>query len=350
MSDEKQPQATKSSAADRPPTIVIQQPSRNGRWFSRLLLVGLVASVLVNVSLYSLYSNFFVSMTGSIERFHSGDEAAEDKIAVIRVRGTIMPPFTSRILSSIKQAGDDDDVKGVLLVIDSPGGLVADSHQIYHELQKLRTDEEKKKPIYVAMQRMAASGGYYIAMGAGEGAPIYVEPTTWTGSIGVIIPRYDLSEFAQEWKIKSDPLKTGPFKDALNPFRELTGEERAVWNEILDDAFGRFVGVIAENRTSLDEPAVRKLATGQIYTANQALANGLVDQIGYEEDALRDLQKQLGLKEVRVVTYQYQQTLLDLLIGSVEANQPETKWSALLDTTVPRAMYFCSWAPGIPGW
>ena len=74
MSDEKQPQATKASAADRPPTIVIQQPSRNGRWFSRLLLVGLVASVLVNVSLYSLYSNFFVSMTGPIERFHRSEE------------------------------------------------------------------------------------------------------------------------------------------------------------------------------------------------------------------------------------------------------------------------------------
>ncbi|MBT6493744.1 MAG: signal peptide peptidase SppA, partial [Planctomycetaceae bacterium] len=262
MSDEKQPQLSDLPETTRSPTIVLQQPSKADKWLSRLLLIGLIASVLVNVSLYNSYQDYFASAAGPTERFHSGDAGAEEKIAVIRVRGTIMPPFTSRILSSIEKAGDDADVKGVLLVIDSPGGLVADSHQIYHELQKLQTGE-KKKPIYVAMQRMAASGGYYIAMGAGEGAPIYVEPTTWTGSIGVIIPRYDLSELAAEWKVKSDPLKTGPFKDALSPFRELTADERTVWNEILDDAFGRFIGVIAENRKTLDEPAVRKLATGQ---------------------------------------------------------------------------------------
>ncbi|MBT4864546.1 MAG: signal peptide peptidase SppA [Planctomycetaceae bacterium] len=349
MSDEKQPQLSDLPETTRSPTIVLQQPSKADKWLSRLLLIGLIASVLVNVSLYNSYQDYFASAAGPTERFHSGDAGAEEKIAVIRVRGTIMPPFTSRILSSIEKAGDDADVKGVLLVIDSPGGLVADSHQIYHELQKLQTGE-KKKPIYVAMQRMAASGGYYIAMGAGEGAPIYVEPTTWTGSIGVIIPRYDLSELAAEWKVKSDPLKTGPFKDALSPFRELTADERTVWNEILDDAFGRFIGVIAENRKTLDEPAVRKLATGQIYTANQALANGLVDKIGYEEDALSDLQEELKLDEVRIVTYQHPQTLLDLFVGSVEAEEPGAKWKALLDTTVPRAMYFCSWAPGVPGW
>ena len=307
-----------------------------------------MVSIAVNVGMYSEYQSYFTASQAPAEKFHSGDKKAAAKIAVIRVRGTIMPPFTSRILKSIERAGEDDAVKGVLLTIDSPGGLVADSHQIYHALQKLRN--EKKKPVYVAMQRMAASGGYYIAMGAGESAPIYVEPTTWTGSIGVIIPRYDVSGLAEEWKIESDPLKTGPFKDALSPFRKLSEEERLVWNEILNDAFDRFIGVIADNRKPLDEEAVRKLATGQIYTANQALKNGLVDKIGYEEDALRDLQKQLELNKVRVVIYQHQQTLVDLLIGSVEAEQPETQWSALLDTTVPRAMYFFSWAPGVPGW
>ncbi|MBT6497198.1 MAG: signal peptide peptidase SppA, partial [Planctomycetaceae bacterium] len=81
-----------------------------------------------------------------------------------------------------------------------------------------------------------------------------------------------------------------------------------------------------------------------------ALANGLVDKIGYEEDALSDLQEELKLDEVRIVTYQHPQTLLDLFVGSVEAEEPGAKWKALLDTTVPRAMYFCSWAPGVPGW
>lgn len=346
MSDEQQSPAT--SAAPQRPAIASSRSSQSGRWVIRLLMIGLVVSLVANFGMYSQYKSYFTASQAPAEKFHSGDKQADDKIAVIRVRGTIMPPFTSRILKSIEKAGKDDAVKGVLLAVDSPGGLVADSHQIYHALQKLRN--EKKKPIYVAMQRMAASGGYYIAMGAGESAPIYVEPTTWTGSIGVIIPRFDVSELAADWKIESVPLKTGPFKDALSPFRELSEEEKAVWDEILDDAFTRFVGVIAENRKSLDEEAVKKLATGQIYTANQALENGLVDKVGYVDDAVNDMKQELGLKLARVVTYQHSQSLADLLMGSVEAEQPATKWSALLDTTVPRAMYFCSWAPGVPGW
>jgi protease-4 len=133
-------------------------------------------------------------------------------------------------------------------------------------------------------------------------------------------------------------------------FGKLSDNERAVWNEILDDAFGRFIGVIADNRKSLDEKAVRELATGQIYTADQALENGLVDETGYLEDAIAGLKEKLALAEVRVVTYEHPLGWLDLLSGYIEAEQPGQKWNALLDTTVPRAMYFCSWAPGIPGW
>jgi len=275
----------------------------------------------------------------------SGSRTSEDKIALLEVEGTIMPPFTERWLQTIKAIADDKAVKGVVLRIDSPGGLVADSHQIYHRLKEL----SEKKPVYVAMQRMAASGGYYIAMGAGTQGKIYAEPTTWTGSIGVIIPRYDVSKLAEKWEIKVEPLTTGPFKDALSPFRELTEPERAVWKEIIDDAFQRFVTVIDENRQQLDEAGVKKLATGQVYTANQALANGLVDKIGFLEDALEDLKAQLGLETVRVVSYQLKPTLSDLLMGS-KASETDIRLQALMDATVPRAMYLCSWGLGVPGW
>ncbi|MCL4108193.1 UNVERIFIED_CONTAM: hypothetical protein GTU68_066116 [Idotea baltica] len=200
------------------------------------------------------------------------------------------------------------------------------------------------------MKRMAASGGYYVAMGAGPESRIFAEPTTWTGSIGVIIPRYNAAGLASKFGVKTDSLKTGEFKDSLNPFRDLTKREQDLWATILDDSFGRFVGVIATNRPSLDDASVRALATGQIYTANQALENGLVDEIGFPDAAMDALQQKLGLNAVRVVTYHSQPSLIEMALGFSEAT-PRPQQSAvqtLLDASVPRAMYYCSWAPIIP--
>jgi len=339
------------SASIPPQTIVIQQtePRRGGRsWIIRLLFIALGASVLLNFSLLATYEEYYSDIGFPQEVFHSGDEDAPDKIAVLEVIGTIMPPFTGRILKSIERIRDDDAVKGVVLVIDSPGGLVTDSHQIYHRLKQL----VEKKPMVVAMKRMAASGGYYVAMGAGPEAKIFAEPTTWTGSIGVIIPRYNLAEFSQKYGVKSEPLTTGPFKDSLNPFRDLRPDEEQLWKEILDESYGTFIDVIAENRNQLDEQGVRDLATGQIYTSNQALENKLVDAIGYEDDAIEDLKQQLkktlNIEKFRVVTYQHQLTIYDLFAGYIRVQQPERTWQTLLDATVPRAMYFFSWAPAMP--
>ena len=349
MSDQPKPGsgATPPAQTTQPQTIVIQQAApagRGRRWWTRLLLAALFVSILINLATISAFNEFFSETIEPQERFHSGDELAADKIAMIEVRGTIMPPLTERILRTIERVKEDQAVKGVLLVIDSPGGFVADSHQIYHRLKEL----SREKPFVIAMKRMAASGGYYIAMGAGTEGKIFAEPTTWTGSIGVIIPRFDISELAKKYGIKSDPLKTGPFKDALSPFRELSEAERNVWTAILDDSFGRFLRVISENRNNLDYEAVEKLATGQVYTAEQAKANGLIDVIGFEDEALEDLQQRLGLENVRVVRYKFPPTLLDLLLGTVQARQPANEWRTLLESTVPRAMYYCSWAPVVP--
>ena len=337
----------------QPEQVVVQQPGPAGRrrnWAIRLLLVILLVSLIGNMAMFSSYSPFgdFYS-TGStpLERFHSGDAEASAKIAVIKVSGTIMPPFTKRILRTIKRAKEDERVKGVVLAIDSPGGLVADSHQIYHRLREL----SQEKPIFVSMKRMAASGGVYVAMGAGEEGRIFAEPTTWTGSIGVIIPRYDVTELAKNVGVTTDSLKTGEFKDSLSPFRKLTGDERNVWQTIMQDSFERFLNVVADNRKTLDYKTVKdELATGQIFTATQAKQNGLIDDIGYEEDVIEALKTKLQLDKVRVVTYQYQPSLLELVVGSVEANRPENQLQALLEATVPRAMYLCSWGPGIPSW
>ncbi len=315
------------------------------RWFTRGLVLLLVVSVLLNLGFYAWYQEYFTVGGGPTEQFETGDQFALDKIAIISISGTIMPPFTERILESIKAAHKDDRVRGILLEIDSPGGLVADSHQIYHRLVELR----KTKPIVVSMKRMAASGGYYVAMAAGEEGVIFAEPTTWTGSLGVIIPRFDMSGLAEKVGVVSDPLKTGEFKDALNPFREMSQRERDIWDHILDESYQRFLNIITDNRKDLDYEQVKKLATGQIYPATDAKENGLIDEIGYQEDALARLQEITKLKKARVIRYRHPATLADILLGSAEASQVENRKQALLDSTVPRAMYFSSWLGDLPG-
>jgi protease-4 len=300
-----------------------------------------MTSLMANFAMYAAYKDYFSATEGPSEKYHSGDRVATDRLAIIRVSGTIMPPFTRRIIHSIEKAREDKDVKGVLLEVNSPGGLVADSHQIYHQLKKLSAE----KPVFVSMGSLAASGGYYISMGAGPQSRIFAEPTTWTGSIGVIIPHYDVSGLADKVGIKSLPLKTGEFKDALSPFRELTDRERALWEDILNQSFDQFLEVIDENRDNLTLAQVRELATGQIYTARDAKAKGLIDEIGFDDDALKALKTKAGLEKARVVTYEHPVPLLDALLGSSKTPDIAGQLQALLEAAVPRAMYFCSWGP-----
>ncbi|MHC4875969.1 MAG: signal peptide peptidase SppA [Planctomycetota bacterium] len=326
------------------PPVIVQMPPQESflrSWVTRMLFSFLLLSVFLNFALLSSQSDLD---SGPVEEHISGDELAEDSIAVIEITGTIMPPFTERIIEQVETARDDDDVKGVILSIDSPGGLVADSHQIYHRLKQLSA----KKPVYVSMKRMAASGGVYVAMGAGENGRIFAEPTTWTGSIGVIIPRYDMTGLAEKFGVQSDSLTTGPFKDSLNPFKPIEAEERAVWDAIMDDAFTRFVDIVAEGRKGLDAETVRtELATGQVFTADQAVENGLVDDIAFQDQVIEILQADLGLSSVNVFKYKRQPTMLDVLMGTVAAKDPETLWQKALEATVPRAMYYCSWLPAL---
>ncbi|WP_437227484.1 signal peptide peptidase SppA [Planctomicrobium sp. SH661] len=329
------------AAPGQPISVVLVQPRR--RWLFALVFMLLVGSVLVNLLLSVLCASYFAEIEPPNEKFHSGDKLATAKIARLVTDFTIMPPHTKRLIDTIKHVAKQDDVKGALLIIDSPGGLVSDSHEIYHELIKL----SQKKPVFVSMKGIAASGGYYIAMGAGPGAPVYAEPTTWTGSIGVIMPRYDASELAKKVGIASDSLVTGPLKETLNPLKPMTEEEKKVWDVILDDSFKRFLKVIDDSRENLDMEQVRALATGQVYTADQAVENGLVDKIGYEEDVLEALKSKLGLKDVRVVDYSYPKSLSESLLGASARVSTPDPVSRLLDASVPRAMYFFGWPAGM---
>lgn len=367
------PPSQGSEGASLPPHPIVvhvpSPPSRARRWLTRALALALLVAVAIIGAMYWQFQEYFAAAEGPTERFHSGDRIATDKIALLEMRGTIMPPLTERLLKAIKKAEKDERVKGLVLVIDSPGGLVADSHQIYHRLQELR----EKKPIVVSMKRMAASGGYYIAMGAGPDGKIFAEPTTWTGSIGVIIPRYNAQVLAGKVGVDSEPIKTGIYKDSLSPFRDLNPSEQELWATILNESFEQFLDVIATNREPIGRtdprlyalPAaaraaaeanrhgpvgrnIEDLATGQIFTARQALAAGLIDEIGYEDDAVEFLKKQLGLKKARVVSYLFPKSLWEVVLGNVRASGPERRLQVLSQMAVPRAMYYCSGLPVIP--
>ncbi len=337
---------TDGGARPAAPTVVVQtQPHSVWQtWALRLVMVALGISIMVNFGMFASYQEYFAKAEPPQELYHSGDRAADDKIAVLTVNGTIMPPFTERLIEQIKAAEKATEIKGILLVVDSPGGLVADSHEIYHRLKKL----SDKKPVYVQMKRMAASGGYYIAMGAGPKAKIYAEPTTWTGSIGVIIPRYDVTKLAEKFGVDSAPIKTGEFKDALSPFRPLSDNERKVWDNIIGQAFDQFREIIDTNRETMNAEQVAAIATGEIFTAKDAKTKGLIDEIGYEEESIEALKSQLNLKSVRVVTYSHPITLVDVLLGATAKSSSSDRWRAVMEASVPKALYYCSWLPPLP--
>lgn len=321
-----------------PQTIHIHNHPARGGWVLRIIAALLLVSLAINLAQLTGYREYTRGTEPPFEKFVKGSLASSDKIALLELNGIIMPPFSDRVLDTIERISKDDNVKGVVVAIDSPGGLVADSHRIYMALQELK----EKKPMVVSFGRMAASGGYYIAMGAGPEAPIYAEPVTWTGSIGVIIPRYDLSSLGEKIGVTSDSLKTGPLKDALDPFHPLSEEERRVWDVILQESLDEFVRVIDGSRKALSEEDVRRVATGQIFTAQQALKLKLVDRIGDRDDALDALKEQLQLEDPRVVKYEYPSSLAEALLGA-EASQvrlPVDPLERLLDAGVPRAMYY----------
>ena len=325
----------------QPPLVVqVEYGSRWPQRTQRLVAIILIGSLLLNA--WFLTDPLAYSRPEIPEQFVDGQKGAADRIAIVHVEGMISPPFTERWIRQFRQAAQDDSVKGVLLSIDSPGGFVADSHQLHREIRKL----SEKKPVYVSMKRLAASGGYYIAVAPGQQSRIFAEPTTWTGSIGVIIARYNATELARKIGVTMEPLVTGPLKDTLNPFRDMTAEETKVWDAILKDAFDRFISVIEEGRPDLTAAAIRTLATGQIYTASQALTNHLVDEIGYQEDAVNALAATLGLSAWETFEYRSTPGLIDAILGS--RIEPPSVTEQFMESTVPKAMYLASWNPFVP--
>ncbi|MBU5364581.1 signal peptide peptidase SppA [Enterococcus devriesei] len=236
------------------------------------------------------------------------DGSSKEKIVKLVVEGTIINDGTSGLFSSggynheafMKQLAKikkDDTVKGILLEINSPGGAVYETAEITRALKALQQD--KKIPIYASMESQAASGGYYIAANSDR---IFATEDTMTGSIGVIMSSMNYSGLMEKLGITDATIKSGALKDIGSTSRPQTKEDKEVLQAFVDSMYGRFVKTVAEGR-KMNEADVRKLADGRIYDGAQAVENGLVDAIGYPDQALKALQKDHGLSGAKVITY-----------------------------------------------
>ncbi len=278
------------------------------RWFSAL---GVVAPMLAaGCTPPSLLITPVSGRRGLTETEISRDSLfAFDKIALIDVSGTIQNGSTMRLfgegenpvsvlLEQLDKARRDPLVKAMILRINSPGGTVVASELMHDEIIHFK---KSGKPVVAVMMDVAASGGYYIACACDE---IVAQPSTITGSIGVIMLMFDVSGTMQKIGVRSDAITSGVHKDSGSPFRPMRPEERQLFENVVKDMYDRFVKVVDEGRPALDEAKVRSLADGRIYTANQAVELGLIDRIASLRETIEATKKRVGVKNVRLVAYQ----------------------------------------------
>lgn len=229
-----------------------------------------------------------------------------EKVALVRIEGPIID--SKNAVEEIKDYAKDSSVKAIVLRVDSPGGAVAPSQEIYEEVRKAAG----KKPVVVSMGSIAASGGYYISSPATR---IFANPGTLTGSIGVIMEIPNIEGLMNKVGIKTDVIKSGRHKDIASVFRGRSKEEREILQAVLDDVHEQFITAVADGRKMIPDD-VKKIADGRVFTGRQAQKIGLVDELGNLEDAIKAASKLAGIKgEPEVVTKKERFSLIELLRG-----------------------------------
>lgn len=331
-------------------------PPRRGFWgrlFLTLFVMIIGGSFLLNLILLGSVANLVGDGGPRVqEKYFSHDQNAPDKVVILPIEGVILESGDGFIKRAIDAAMEDKHVKAIVLRVDSPGGTVSGSDYIYHHLRELV--EAKKIPIVVSMGSIAASGGYYVSMAVGhEPGTIFAERACFTGSIGVIIPHYNFSGFMQEHGLVDDSIASHPLKEMLSPTKPMTAEEKKIIQDLVNSSFDQFKGIVRSGRSAYekDPKKLDALATGQIYSADQALKLGLIDKLGYLEDAVdRAIElAQLDPKKVKVVRYKQEVGLSSLLLGEQSSRSQSLDLKALLEITTPKAYYLASWLPVLAG-
>lgn len=240
----------------------------------------------------------------------SGVISSQDKDGFIP-----QPNLLATFKEELTKASKDEKIKAVVVRINSPGGTVNASDILYHELKTFKAN--KKIPVIVSMMDVAASGGYYLAMASDA---ILVHPSTVTGSIGVIMLTVNAKGLLEKVGVEASAITSGPRKDMGSPFRTMTAEEKVIFQSVIDSFYDRFLAVVKEGRPNLSADQIKKLADGRIYSGDQAKAAGLVDEVGYLDDAIELAKKNAALTEARIVTYrrhgEYQNNIYSRLFGT----------------------------------
>ena len=311
-----------------------------------LLASGGLNVLLLLLSVGSLAGGGFGD-DGAYDEVHvAGERGGRTKVLQIPIHGAIVEsaaPFlgapggtVSTVKRALRQAAADD-VVGIVLHVDSPGGGVTDS-DVIHQLVRTFRREHPGKPVLAMFGDMAASGGYYVAMAADH---VLARRTTITGSIGVIMSAWNLTEAAAKIGVDQVVIKSErtPFKDMLSPLRPLEPAERAMLTSIVEELFDLFVDVVDEGRPNLDRAQVLAAANGGIYTASQAKALGLIDDIGDHEAALAWFRSRLD-KPVTIVEARRRLGWGDLLLGARAGTAGAGVAELLTRSTGPRFLYY----------
>jgi protease IV len=245
---------------------------------------------------------------------HAGKDTSlgfGDKIGVVDLEGVILSP--NPVVQQLKKFGDDDSIKAIILHVNSPGGGVAASEEIYREVKRIRDD--KKKRIVAAIETVGASGAYYVSSATNK---IYADNGSIVGSIGVIAQWVNYGQLLQWAKLKDMTLKAGEFKDTGSPTRDMTPAEREYLQGMIDNMHGQFIQAVADGRNMKFED-VKSIANGKVWTGQQALPMKLVDQLADFQAAVDDTAKAVNIKgePVLVRPEKDRKTLSDLLFGDL---------------------------------
>jgi protease-4 len=323
------------------------------------------------------FGNLFTdSDTHVVERYYSGKSLANDKIAVIHIDGVLYEGAMTFAQKEIDKAARDNAVKAVVIEINSPGGSITASDDLHRRLIQMRNgDPDKKtqpKTVVVSMSSVAASGGYYIAMPA---QTILAQRTTITGSIGVYAALPNVSELGNKIGFRMETIRAGEVKDSGSPFRDMSAKERQLWQDMVDHAYLEFVHVVEQGRPQLkgklqEDIAINKTvpvrdakemqksfkmtryrADGGIFTADEALKYGLIDQIGYLDDAIKVAKQAAGLgDDYKAISYERPASLLGTLLSSrVQPPQLAFQAGQLAAGALPRLWYLAPQSE-LAGW
>ncbi|MDQ3377454.1 MAG: signal peptide peptidase SppA [Actinomycetota bacterium] len=309
---------------------------RRRRW--PWVLGGLVALGLIGLAVVSVVLLVVLGSTGGVaggaapvvyeEEYVSGE--GSNKVAVIPVQGAIasadsslggaQPTVTPEGLAdALAQAADDEGVRAVVLEVNSPGGGVTASDEMHQSIVDFKKNTEK--PVVVSMGDTAASGGYYISTAADE---IVANETTLTGSLGVIFQLNNFEELADKYGYKQVIIKSGEFKDIGNAFRQITPEEREIFQSLVDESYAEFVDVISSGR-GIPEDRVREIADGRIYSGQRAKELGLVDSFGGLDEASEEARELANAGQATVVRYIQAPTFTDTLLSGLSPQPTEAE-------------------------